>query len=245
MVCSRPWARRNACPVRLGDLDDDEAARAAQFAGAQDGAVGPFDGLHRQHRLFLDGHALADVEPAHLARQPPAELRCPFRSAAADRAGEYTWDTSNSGQRSRADSICMPSAANSSIIASIRLSSLLFAALAMVPETQCPPVGPQAQPPGWCMRALWILPAMTTRSTPFALEAADHSAEASDARPVESVHLFRKRGIGITANAHANDAAAQGSGPFRRTASGTGPSRPAAQLVSWPLSSLPPDPSAA
>ena len=60
--------------LRLGHLDHGETAGAAQLAGAGDGPVGPFDGLHRKDRALLDGHALADVEPADLAGQAPAEL---------------------------------------------------------------------------------------------------------------------------------------------------------------------------
>ena len=42
--------------------------------GAADALVGPFDGLDGQHGLVLDGHALADVQPAHLLGHPPAEF---------------------------------------------------------------------------------------------------------------------------------------------------------------------------
>ena len=72
--------------LRLGHFDHREAAGRTERAGAADALVGPFDGLDRQHGLVLDGHALADVEPAHLLGDLPAELDVfllPGRRAAA------------------------------------------------------------------------------------------------------------------------------------------------------------------
>ena len=60
--------------LRLGDLDERPAAGPAELAGALDAAVGPLDGLDGQGGLLLDGDRLADVEPAHLLGQRPAEL---------------------------------------------------------------------------------------------------------------------------------------------------------------------------
>ena len=60
--------------LRLGDFDDREAAGLAERAGAADALVGPFDGFDGQRRTVLDGHALPDVEPAHLLGQLPAEV---------------------------------------------------------------------------------------------------------------------------------------------------------------------------
>ena len=57
----------------LGHFHDGESARPAQRPGAADALVGPLDGLDGQHRLVADGHALPDVEPAHLLGQLPAE----------------------------------------------------------------------------------------------------------------------------------------------------------------------------
>src|SRR5262245_12944039 len=59
--------------LRFGDLDDDEASLATKLTGAEDRAVGPLDRLDGEDRLVLDGDALADVEPAHLLRELPAE----------------------------------------------------------------------------------------------------------------------------------------------------------------------------
>ncbi len=60
--------------LRLGDLDERPAAGPAELAGALDAAVGPLDGLDGQRGPLLDGDRLADVEPAHLLGQVPAEL---------------------------------------------------------------------------------------------------------------------------------------------------------------------------
>src|SRR5207247_1438919 len=49
----------------------------------------------------------------------------------------------------------------------------------------------------------------------FALEAADHPAQASNSRPVESVHLACQRGIGFTADADADDAVSKSLRLFR------------------------------
>src|SRR5262249_61522768 len=59
--------------LRLGDLHDDEAAGAAELAGALDGAVGALDRLDREHRPLLHRDALADVQLTHLLGQLPAE----------------------------------------------------------------------------------------------------------------------------------------------------------------------------
>ncbi len=72
--------------LRLGHFDDGKPAGAAERAGAADALVGALDRLDRQHGLVLHGHALADVEPAHLLGHPPAELDVfllPGRRAAA------------------------------------------------------------------------------------------------------------------------------------------------------------------
>jgi hypothetical protein len=57
--------------VRLGHLHHDEAAGPAQLAGPGDGPVGALDRIDGQHRALLDGHRLADVEPAGTARSNP------------------------------------------------------------------------------------------------------------------------------------------------------------------------------
>src|SRR5205807_2671407 len=44
--------------LRLGHLDDDEGAGAAQLAGTGNGAVGPLDSLDGQHAAILDHDAL-------------------------------------------------------------------------------------------------------------------------------------------------------------------------------------------
>ena len=59
---------------------------AGTNAGAADALVGAFDGLDRQRRLVFHRHALANVQPAHLLGQLPAEadvLPLPGRWSAA------------------------------------------------------------------------------------------------------------------------------------------------------------------
>ena len=58
----------------LGDLDQGPAAGPAELPGALDAAVGPLDRLDGQRGPLLDGDRLADVEPAHLLGQVPAEV---------------------------------------------------------------------------------------------------------------------------------------------------------------------------
>ena len=83
----------------LGDLDEGPAARPAELAGALDAAVGPLDRLDGQGGLLLDGDRLADVEPAHLLGQRPAELDVlALRARSAAGGSDSPSFTSSSGQ---------------------------------------------------------------------------------------------------------------------------------------------------
>ena len=83
----------------LGDLDEGPAAGPAEQAGALDAAVGPLDGLDGQGGLLLDGDRLADVEPAHLLGQQPAELDVlALRGRSGPRRVRIPSFTSSSGQ---------------------------------------------------------------------------------------------------------------------------------------------------
>jgi len=73
----------------LATLTTVKPAGAAERPGAADALVGPLDRLDRQHRLVFDGHALPNVEPAHLLGHLPAKfdiLLLPGRRAAAGKA---------------------------------------------------------------------------------------------------------------------------------------------------------------
>ena len=73
--------------LRFGDFDDGEAALRAEFAGAADAGVGAFDGFDGDRGAAFDGDALADVEPAHLLGERPAELDVELFGGAWARGG--------------------------------------------------------------------------------------------------------------------------------------------------------------
>ena len=86
----RWWGRRSAGLAGAWRPSRPRSRPTAQLARAGDGPIGAFDGFDRQGRAFLDGHALADVEPAHFLGQFPAEGRClPVRGRWADGASEF------------------------------------------------------------------------------------------------------------------------------------------------------------
>ena len=58
---------------RFGDFDDRESADRAQLAGPANAGIGPLDRFDGQDGPVFDDHALADVEPAHLLGDFPAQ----------------------------------------------------------------------------------------------------------------------------------------------------------------------------
>ena len=59
--------------LRLGNLDDGEAAAAAQGPRSPDGRVGPLNGFQRDDRHVVDDDRLTDVETAKLFGNLPTE----------------------------------------------------------------------------------------------------------------------------------------------------------------------------
>ena len=122
------WARRTACPAG--------AWRPLPGSSPRPGKDSPARSMQRsvpsmastaKVGLFLDGHRLADVKPAHLLGHHPAEFDVASSAAVGARRVRIPSFTSNSGQKSSAEANVIPSRSNSWITESKSESSRLSA----------------------------------------------------------------------------------------------------------------------
>ena len=127
----------------LATLTTTKAAATAPLAGAEDGAIGPLDGLDGEHGALSHGHALADVEPAHFAGQLPAELDVFFLGGRRAAPGEHSG--THKQLRAKVQGRLDAQAVGREFVDDAEHQVIVTVAgtLAVVPETQRAQVGPE------------------------------------------------------------------------------------------------------